>query len=343
MQDITEFNAAGGCSCKLPAEQLESILDFGAALQHKSPEAADDAAFSTLPSGDILASSIDFQNPIVANARHAGHIGALNALSDIFACGVQPSAAEVVLAVPQIDRDAQVQMGRDLMDGIKEACQISGCEIVGGHTVVLQSPIVGLAVRGVAPPHQIKRKSGALPGDLLVMTKPLGSGIAVAARQSGFLGDSAWHSALEVMMTPNVVGRVFGEHESVTSLTDITGFGLLGHAVEVGKASGVCLDIETQSVPLLPGIKRSAVSGYAPLLAQSNWDFAASTTAGAASLSEAERIIFSDPQTNGGLLASVRPDEIDTVIAACLEAGHSATLVGRVTQYDGNFCGLRKA
>lgn len=343
MRDLTQFSAAGGCSCKLPADQLGDLLNGTSALASLVDNGStDDAAFSELANGDVLVSSVDFQNPIVDDPYLAGMIGGLNAVSDIFACGVQPQWAEVILALPQIDREAKVAIGHEMMRGLMEACSGVGCQIVGGHTIEQSAPLIGLAVRGTARPEQIKRKSGARPGDVVLVTKLLGNGIAVAARQVGFLIDADWKVAQDMLLTANSVGKDFGAIAAISSLTDITGFGLIGHSLEVATSSNVTIEIDVDKVPALPGTKRAAETGFVPQLAASTWEFSEAQVGDKENLSDGEKMFLADPQTNGGLLATVSREAVEHVIEAASRNGVEAVAIGEVRERDTYHCNVRK-
>lgn len=343
MQDLTKFSAVGGCSCKLPADQLDDMLngtgDSALLADNGSP---DDAAFSKLANGDVLVSSVDFQNPVLDDPYLAGLIGGLNAVSDIFACGVQPEWAEVVLALPQIDKKTKIAVGREMMRGLMEACSRVGCQIVGGHTIEQSAPLIGLAVRGTAKPTQIKRKSGARPGDVVLVTKPVGNGIAVAARQVGFLTDADWKVAQETLLTANSVGKDFGAIPAVSSLTDITGFGLIGHSLEVATASNVTIEINVDDIPALPGTKRAAETGFVPQLAASTWESSEAQVSGKDELSDGEKMFLADPQTNGGLLATVASGAVQQVIEVAHRNGVEAVAIGEVRERATQYCKVKK-
>ena len=182
--------------------------------------APDDAAIMSIGGGRALLTSVDFQNAIVDDAALAGEIAARNALSDLFACGVQPLYADVMLVVPY--GDGAIRIGKELMRGVALACMEDGCAIVGGHTIQGEMPVVGLSVTSIAPLECIKRKSGAQAGDILLLTKPLGTGIAIAARQQAAFSDTDYAGALKVLRTSNRVGALLGEQAGVTAMTDIT-------------------------------------------------------------------------------------------------------------------------
>jgi selenide,water dikinase len=331
--DLTIFAAGGGCSCKLPAETLALLFrDPAIAAAFPQDHVVDDAAILPLGAGQVLVSSVDFQNPIVPDSYHSGEIAALNALSDLCACGVQPKWAEVLLALPRISPHQQVEVGKEIMRGVAAACREVNCSIVGGHTVVADTPLIGLSVKGVSPLSRVKLKSGAKPTDVLVLTKPLGIGIAVASHQSGFLVEPYWDVALAAMRTSNRVGVSLAEHDAVHAITDITGFGLLGHACEMAMASDTTIEIDYGGIPVLPGVHRAAVAGFVPALAETNLSFAHANGADVSALSQAETAIVSDPQTNGGLLIAVAADQQHLVLQACNAIGQQAWRIGVVKE-----------
>lgn len=321
----------GGCSCKLGAEDLARLCSIpemrGAMLPGLAP---DDAAIVPIGGGQVLVTSIDFQNAVVDDAVMAGEIAAKNALSDIFACGVRPMYADVVLVVPYGD-DA-VEIGKDLMRGVAHACEQDGCAIVGGHTIRGETPIVGLSVFSIAPAEHVKRKSGAMPGDLLMLTKPLGNGVAVAARQQGLLGDQDYSEALAMLRRSNRVGSRLGPLPGVSAMTDITGFGLLGHMSEVAESSGVTLRLNAHQVPLLPGVSGAVREGAIPLLGEDNLRTYQGRIRFLESQGRHERLLLSDPQTNGGLLFAVRPEARAQVRAILAEDGIDAWTIGEVAR-----------
>lgn len=328
---LTGYARMGGCSCKLGAKDLASLCSIPEMGRASLPnQAKDDAAILPIGNERVLVSSIDFQNPIVDDAVVAGEIAAKNALSDIFACGVQPMYADVVLVVPY-GGDA-VTIGQDLMRGVARACREDNCAIVGGHTILGETPIVGLSVFSIAPLDFVKRKSGAQVDDLLVLTKPLGSGIAIAARQQEILMDEDYGVALASLQQSNRVGARLGRLRGVSAMTDITGFGLLGHMTEVAEGSGVKLRLRSGEVPLLPGIANAAREGAVPNLGEDNLYAYQSKIRFVDDLTRHKRLILSDPQTNGGLLVAINPTAMEQVQAIMVEHGISAHVVGDVAE-----------
>lgn len=329
--DLTAYSRTGGCSCKIGADALGDICGGEALARTRTAQhASDDAAIIVLSKRRVLLSSIDFQNPLVGDSYVAGQIAAQHSVSDIYACGGKPDSADIVLAVPNADAAEQVAVGRALVEGIAMACGEMKVAITGGHTIMLDTPIVGLAVRGFAAPGQVKRKSGAHPGDILVLTKTIGVGTLVAAHQVGAVSEAHWASAMESLLTPNTAGQHLGRFRGVTAMTDVTGFGLAGHALEIARASGVTIEIAFDQLPLLNGALRAAASGYTPTLTAANEAFAGSALRVAGALTKAEKDLLFDPQTNGGLLISCRPSSLEKVLQTCRDVGQVATIVGHV-------------
>lgn len=327
--NLTNFARMGGCSCKLGAKDLAQLCSIPEIRKTMLPGLApDDAAIMPIEGGKALVTSIDFQNAVVDDPVIAGEIAAKNALSDIFACGVQPLYADVVLVVPY--GEEAVAIGQDLMRGVALACEQAGCAIVGGHTIRGETPIVGLSVFSIAPMAHIKRKSGATQGDLLVLTKPLGNGIAVAAKQQGLLNEQDYQEALSTLRQSNRVGARLGPLLGVSAMTDITGFGLLGHASEVAESSNVTLCLHMHAIPLLPGVLNAALEGAVPLLGEDNLAAFQARAKFQASQGHHERLLLCDPQTNGGLLISVRPEAWEQVRAILAEEGVNAWTIGEV-------------
>jgi selenide,water dikinase len=331
MQDVnlTSFSRWGGCSSKVDAGLLAQLCAMpevrAASLPGHQP---DDAAILPIGGGHAIVTSIDFHGPVVSDAVLSGEIAARHALSDIFACGVYPMYANVVLVLPYGKRAHEI--GAGLMRGVSTACKEEDCAIVGGHTMFGETPLVGLSVLSVASMNGIKRKSGARAGDVLMLTKPLGTGIAVAANQQDLFDARDYAAALEVMRASNKVGARLGGLSGVSAMTDITGFGLLGHSCEIAECSGVTLRINAGDIPLLPGVMRAVRDGAAPTLCDANLNAYAAGTSFQGTCRRHERLAFSDPQTNGGLLVCVHPESRDEVADVFAAAGVPSWAIGVV-------------
>ncbi len=326
----TSFAAKGGCSCKVPAPVVTAIRADGA-VAAVSGGGDDDAAFLPIEGvpGLTLVASVDFQTPLVDDWRDSARIAATNALSDLYASGVVPEYALVSLVLPWVL--PLEETGAEIMGGIADACRETGrCRIVGGHTISGPTAIIGLTVFSVTTDTRIKTKGGAKPGDQVFLTKPLGSGIAITAWQLGLLSSDHFEAALATVRRLNSVGAVLGEEAGVTALTDVTGFGLIGHASEVAKASGVTLTLDYGKMPILHGISAAAREGAVPDLAASNLRDNEGLVDFQGDWSEHERLIVADPQTNGGLLVCADRTAAARVAAIIAEAGLEPSLIGSV-------------
>jgi selenide,water dikinase len=321
-----------GCNCKLGPQELAEILDGPWSKENGNILAGlferDDASVTELGDGRVIAASVDFQNPVTSNYRVAGAIAAANAMSDIYAMGLAPSFANVILSVSESE-DA-VPAGRDLMFGLHAAAKDAGCIIAGGHTFHGLEPLCGLAVYGFGEASRIKRKSGAMLGDVVILTKALGSGMLTAAASAGFkVGDDHTRGMLRL----NRAGVWLGARAGVHAMTDVSGFGLLGHACEMAEASDKTLELDVSAIPMLRGAIRFAMESVGTALGAQTlaaWEHAVQF---ARDVSRAERAILADPQTNGGLLIAAAAEEADDLITRLRQGGDDeAAVIGSVRE-----------
>jgi len=282
-------------------------------------ESADDAAVCVVGEDLAVVSTADFITPIVDDARTFGALAAANSLSDVYAMGGRPVLALNLLGYPQ--GDVPDEIVGEILAGAADKCREAGAAVGGGHTVRDAEVKFGLAVTGVVSPDRLLLNTGARPGDRLVLTKPLGTGALAAALKKGALDeDGPDYAALIATMTAlNACGTVLPDH-GVRAATDITGFGLTGHALEMAAGSGVSLDIDTARLPLLPDAVGLCGRGFTCGGTKSNrgWTDDRVDYGG---LDEAVVGLLNDPQTSGGLLFSVAPDRCDAARAAVLDAG----------------------
>jgi len=272
-----------------------------------------------LGDGRGLVSTTDFFMPIVDDPATFGRIAAANAISDVYAMGGSPVLALCVLGWP-IDKVAPEVAGQ-VLDGAREVCRQAGAAVAGGHSIDSPEPIFGLAVSGLVDLARLKRNDGARPGDALLLTKPLGVGLLTTAEKRGLLRPEHAGLAASWMVRLNRVGEALAALPGVTAMTDVTGFGLLGHLGEVCGASGVAARIGLAAVPRLPGVEGYIEAGAIPGGTGRNWDSYGHTVAGP--LSDGARALLCDPQTSGGLLVSVRPEAMPEVGRALAGAGLS--------------------
>jgi selenide,water dikinase len=321
---LTELTECGGCAAKLGADALGDVLAGLGVVEGESRPAGliaglnppDDAAVHLVAPDLAVIGTVDFFPPIVDDPRTYGEIAAANALSDVFAMGGKVLFALSVAALPEdLPRDAF----RAILDGAASVVREAGGILAGGHTIRDPEPKYGLAVVGVAHPDRLLRKGGARPGDVLVLTKPLGTGLLVSGRRQGRTSDVDLAAAVESMRRLNRAASEALTEAGVAAATDVTGFGLLGHGLEMARAAGVRLVFEGEALPVLPGALDLARAGVETGGAAHNRRFVASSLAVADDVPPELVTLAHDPQTSGGLLAAVAPAAIAT-----LEAGFDA-------------------
>ncbi|HSP43597.1 MAG TPA: selenide, water dikinase SelD [Luteolibacter sp.] len=331
---LTRFSSGAGCGCKISPQVLDRILAT-AGEAAKSPQLLvgndhrDDAAAYMLDDGEnVLLATTDFFMPIVDDPDQFGRIAAANAISDIYAMGGRPLLALAVLGWPLEKLPAEV--AGEVLGGARAVCAEAGIALAGGHSIDSEEPIFGLAVNGLVARSRLKTNAGARPGDLLFLSKPLGVGLLATAEKRGTLRDRDRGLAAASMMRLNKIGAHLAEIEGVHALTDVTGFGLLGHLREMCAASAVNARVDFPAVPLIGDLAHYIAAGAIPGGTRRNWasygDFIDCPD-------ETRRTILCDPQTSGGLLAAVDPSHADDV-AALFEAhglGGFARPIGEIT------------
>lgn len=330
---LTQFSHGAGCGCKIAPNVLEQIL---ASAPSPSPDSRllvgyhsrDDAAVYDLGSGQALISTTDFFMPIVDDPVAFGRIAAANAISDVYAMGGRPLLAIAILGWPVSKISADI--AREVVEGGRQTCAQAGIPLAGGHSIDTPEPIFGLAVNGLVDRGQLKRNDTAQPGDSLLLTKPLGIGILTTAEKRGLLRPDDLAVAVELMTTLNSVGERLARLEAVHAMTDVTGFGLLGHLIELCEGSGVAAELNGASVPLAADLQPYLDQGCIPGGTQRNW---ASYGHQVGALDDYARNILSDPQTSGGLLIAVGPEGLDEAADILRDAGLTARVhpIGRLT------------
>jgi selenide, water dikinase len=314
---LTQFSHGGGCGCKIAPGVLEQILAKTApGLIPKDLlvgiETSDDAAVYRLNDRQAIVATTDFFMPIVDDPFDFGAIAATNAISDVYAMGGQPLFALALVGMPV--NQLPLEVIRKILEGGESACARAGIPIAGGHTIDSVEPIYGLVAIGLVDPRNLKRNAGAQPGDKLILGKPLGVGIYSAALKKGRLDERGYAAMIASTTQLNTPGTRLGTMDDVHALTDVTGFGLLGHALEIAKGSGAAARIDWKSVPLLENALEFAREGILTGASGRNWSgYGARIQLGAA-IGEAERAVLTDPQTSGGLLVACAPQACDAVI-----------------------------
>lgn len=325
---MTEYSHGSGCGCKIAPAVLDVIL------QSSLPEAVhsqllvgngsrDDAAVYDLGNGIAVISTTDFFMPIVDDPFTFGRIAATNAISDIYAMGGTPIMAIAIFGWPLDKLPAEV--GREVVEGGRQACQDAGIPLAGGHSIDAPEPIFGLAVTGTVATAQLKQNNTAQAGNRLYLTKPLGIGILTTAQKRKILSPEHATLAAETMCRLNRIGAEFAKLDGVTALTDVTGFGLGGHLREMCEGSNLQAIIHFDRVPVLPHVMEYLAQDCSPGGAQRNFD---SYGYAFGAMQEHQRQIMCDPQTSGGLLAAVAPDSEDDFLRVCRDAGLELQAIG---------------
>jgi selenide,water dikinase len=276
-----------------------------------------------------IVETVDFFTPVVDDPYWFGRIAAANALSDVWAMGARPLFALNLVGWPV--GKLPMEMLGEVLRGGAEAARLAGAMVLGGHSIDDPEPKYGMAVTGIVHPARVLRNVGARPGDVLVLTKPLGSGIVTTAIKRGVAPAALVERAVEVMATLNrAAGEALAASGAVHALTDVTGFGLLGHGWEMAEGSGVAFRIRAAAVPVLDGVHELAARDVVPGGSKANLKWVAPSLHVDAALPATTAIVLADAQTNGGLLAAVDPERADAVLAALREAGVVPAVIGDV-------------
>lgn len=327
---LTQYSHGAGCGCKISPKVLDTILHSEQA-KFLDPnllvgnETRDDAAVYDLGNGTCVISTTDFFMPIVDNPFDFGRIAATNAISDIFAMGGKPIMAIAILGWPV--NTLAPEIAREVIEGGRHACQLAGIALAGGHSIDAPEPIFGLAVTGVVPTERVKKNSTAQAGCRLFLTKPLGIGVLTTAEKKSLLKPEHQGLATEVMCQMNLAGAAFAGINGVKAMTDVTGFGLLGHLSEMCQGAGVQAQVWYQEVPKLPGVEEYIALDAVPGGTQRNF---ASYGHLMGDMPAAVRDLLCDPQTSGGLLLAVAPEAESDVYATAAEFGITLAPVGEL-------------
>ncbi len=331
---LTSLAHGGGCGCKLAPSVLQELLAGQPAAAPFSrllvgTETGDDAAVWQLDDDRCVIATTDFFMPMVDDPRDFGRIAAANAISDVYAMGGQPLFALAVLGMPL--GKLPTETVRAILEGGASICAEAGIPVAGGHSIDSPEPIYGLAVIGTCRPAEVRRNSGAEPGDALILTKALGVGIYSAAFKKGALPPDAYAELVASTTTLNRIGAELGREPAVHAVTDVTGFGLLGHGLEMARGSGVTLAIRDDGPALFTHAGALARDGFVTGASHRNWDSYGGQVSLPDGLPAWRRHILTDPQTSGGLLVSCAAGEAERLLARIAEAGYpSARLIGRV-------------
>lgn len=304
---LTEFTKGGGCGCKIPPQELKELLKGVNAVNTEQllvgNSSSDDAAVYLLNEDLCLISTTDFFTPIVDSPYDFGRIASANAISDVYAMGGKPILALSILGWPS--SKLPIAIATEVLKGATETCRRAGISLAGGHSIENNEPIFGLAVNGIVSKNKIKKNNTAKPSDIIFITKPVGTGILSTAIKRGL--ESAHFSEIltESMCKLNFMGEKLAEFSSVSAMTDITGFGLLGHLIEMTDNGRISAVIKNKNIPLLTGTAELAKQWVYPDNTMRNWKMYGADVSG---ISGEMLLTLCDPQTNGGLLFSVHPD-----------------------------------
>jgi selenide,water dikinase len=334
---LTQYAHGGGCGCKIAPGVLEQILaKTSPAIVPRQLlvgiETSDDAAVYQLNGEQALVATTDFFMPIVDDPFDFGCIAATNALSDVYAMGGIPLLALAIVGMP-VSKLPLAAIKR-ILEGGESICSKAGIPIAGGHTIDSVEPIYGLVAIGLVHPDNLKRNSGARPGDKLILGKALGVGFYSAALKKGLLAAPDYTAMIASTTQLNTPGRPLACLAGVHAMTDVTGFGLLGHLVEICKASGVAAEIDYMAVPILAHALDYAAKGCVTGASERNWaSYGEHVRFQKKRFSDLERALLTDPQTSGGLLVTCAPEVVTEVLAIFLQEGFDhATVIGEVSE-----------
>lgn len=310
---LTQYSHGAGCGCKISPEILSKILH----THESTPNVAgllvgnnnrDDAAVMDLGNGTAIISTTDFFMPIVDDAFDFGRIASANAISDVYAMGGKPILAIAILGWPL--NKLPIEVASQVMEGSRKMCELAGIPLAGGHSIDAPEPIFGLAVTGIIDIVNLKANNNAQSGDILYLTKPLGVGIYTTAEKKGLLKVEHKGIATHWMTQLNKIGEKLGKVEEVHALTDITGFGLLGHLIEMCEASNVSAEIHVNKIKLLPNLEEYIQEKCVPGGTERNFNSYGNKVS---PLNQVHKNILCDPQTSGGLLIAVQPEATATL------------------------------
>jgi selenide,water dikinase len=331
---LTSLSHGGGCGCKIAPGVLSDILKNVSAMPLPKEllvgiETSDDAAVYRLNDEQALIATTDFFMPIVDDPFDFGRIAATNAISDVYAMGGKPILALALVGMP-INVLSTRTIGR-ILEGGASVCRAAGIPIAGGHTIDSVEPIYGLVALGLVHPSLVKRNADAKPGDSLILGKPLGVGILSAALKKEKLDAAGYGRMIELTTQLNTPGPELAALPGVHALTDVTGFGLAGHALELARGAACTVEIDWPSVPLLSGVRELAQQGMVTGASGRNWAAYGKDVELPADFAKVDQDLLADPQTSGGLLVSCAPGAVDAVLAVFRRHGFaSATEIGQI-------------
>jgi selenide,water dikinase len=331
---LTQFSHGGGCGCKIaPAVLSEILAKSPLAQMHPDllvgTESSDDAAVYRINDSQAIVATTDFFMPIVDDPYDFGRIAATNAISDVYAMGGRPILALAIVGMP-IDK-LPVETIQEILAGGAAVCRQAGIPIAGGHSIDAPEPIYGLVALGLVHPDRVKRNDRARPGDALILGKGLGVGILSAALKKGKLSGQGYREMIQITTQLNTAGADLSQLPEVHALTDVTGFGLLGHLMEIARGSGVGAELDFDAVPIIPAALPLAQEGYATGASDRNWKSYEAGVTLPPQFPAWKSKLLTDPQTSGGLLVACAPEAVQDVMRIFSDHGFAhATVIGRM-------------
>jgi selenide,water dikinase len=328
---LTSFSHGGGCGCKIAPGVLAEILKKSSGFPVPKElmvgiETADDAAVYKLNDEQALIATTDFFMPIVDDPFDFGRIAATNAISDVYAMGGTPIMALALVGMP-IDKLPLDTIGK-IIQGGESICAEAGIPIAGGHTIDSVEPIYGLVVLGLVHPSKVKRNADAKAGDKLILGKPLGVGVLSAALKKNALDAAGYEAMIASTTKLNKPGKALSELAGVHALTDVTGFGLLGHLLEISRGAGLAAKLDMANIPLLPGVHELAEQGFVTGASGRNWAGYGHDVELGDAITPTQQVLLTDPQTSGGLLVACAEESVEEVLAIFRREGfpHAAVI-----------------
>lgn len=320
---LTEYSRAAGCGCKIAPKALQEILKDAATAPDGNLLVGnsdhDDAAVYDMGNGAALISTTDFFTPIVDDAYAFGKVAAANAISDVYAMGGRPLVAVAILGWPE---KIPASEARRVLTGARETCAEAGITMAGGHSIESEEPFFGLAVNGIVTIQNLKKNNTARDGDVIFLTKPIGAGILSTAQKRKVITETDVSLLISELTKLNSIGEILGGHPEVSAMTDVTGFGLAGHLIEMAEGSGLTAVIHYDKVPVYPQASGYLKQRAIPDATYRNWQSYGNKIEFAKTVNVMEAFsILPDPQTNGGLLMSVNPDSVKKIRTVLNEYG----------------------
>lgn len=314
---LTQFSKGGGCGCKVAPSVLQQIVQTETKLSFDDllvgNESADDAAVFKINNGNAVISTADFFLPIVDDAFDFGRIAAANSISDVYAMGGTPMMAIAILGWP-VDK-LPVELAQKILQGARAICREANIPLAGGHTIDSNDPIFGLSVTGSVEIKNLKKNNTAKEGDILFLTKPIGVGVLSTALKRGLLSENHYQVLLDQMTGLNKIGEALGKIDGIHAMTDVTGFGLLGHLIEMAEGSGLSAELSYSSIKKIEGLDDYLKKGIRPDATSRNWNSYSSKVEFEKGVNVMEAFgILPDPQTNGGLLIAADRNTVHEVV-----------------------------